>query len=761
VNFTVLFSRCPPIGFSSTAAFWVPLLVHLTKLGHTVRVLVGHLGERSTGDWYGLDWRSVSELSVDVLEKTDVFVVESRMGWKAANLAAGQRKPLVLLTLAPEFDLTLPRETLVLAPCAWVLNQSGWTGYQMVVWPGSLPANSGATCSRLFFPGPEDWWELATSEDRLCVAPGHPPIPSRPLRAPMISCEQLFTEGFLADTVCLGDPVRDAWAGVYAAEHGFRCLCPDHPLLRALLGEYSLYYTPGCSWPSWSTVPGRFSRKRPSVCDFLDAVEALLKKSDPGKKIWVLASEAHYLRHMAPVWKALPGENRGPVLVNTDRVGRFSGFGVPVYPVDGYPQLGRQTPVLVASGADLEACRRQRVPTILMEHGAGQTYAPGNNRGYAGGPGRETVVLYLAPGPHPANKHRQAWPTSRVAEVGCPWLDRWVGYTPQEHVNPVIVLTWHWDGRGVCPEASSGFWFFRAALPRLTERYTVLGHGHPRILEQIRPIYQELGIDVLETAEEVLEHGDLLVGDNTSLLFEFAATGRPVVVLNPPQYRKTVHHGLRFWEAAGVGIQCDSPMELVHAVERALQDPPEVREERKRALSLVYSRIDGGSSVQAAQEVLAILCELPEPTAPESRKMEDAMDKMVEVEVRKPFDAGPEKGVVQVGERFLVEESRALKLKERRLVYVLGAVEESQTTSEPAVVLEEMRPSPVLPEDFPSVLLPVEEPSYSSAEALPDVAEELRPAEQLWCTYPGCTRGPFKTARGLEIHMRVHTRNGA
>jgi UDP-N-acetylglucosamine:LPS N-acetylglucosamine transferase len=117
------------------------------------------------------------------------------------------------------------------------------------------------------------------------------------------------------------------------------------------------------------------------------------------------------------------------------------------------------------------------------------------------------------------------------------------------------------------------------------------------MIERLRPWYERKGIEVVSSFSEVLKRADLYACDNSSSLFEFAATGRPVMVLNPPFYRKTVHHGLRFWDAATVGISCDQPSEFNRTVTKALTD--QWRVEREAALDKVYSPRTGGAELAA------------------------------------------------------------------------------------------------------------------------------------------------------------------
>jgi hypothetical protein len=82
-------------------------------------------------------------------------------------------------------------------------------------------------------------------------------------------------------------------------------------------------------------------------------------------------------------------------------------------------------------------------------------------------------------------------------------------------------------------------------------------------------------------------------------MFEFAATGRPVVVLNAPPFRRNVEHGLRFWEAAGVGVNVERAAGLVDAVDAAVADAPQVRAAREAAVAVVYQPLRGGAALAA------------------------------------------------------------------------------------------------------------------------------------------------------------------
>lgn len=308
----------------------------------------------------------------------------------------------------------------------------------------------------------------------------------------------------------------------------------------------------------------------------------------------VLASEQHFADHLYPVWRALkqPGDFILTHELVSTKLRRWEGANASINDTS--------RPILVASYGDLKRARRQgRKRIARIEHGAGQSYSGVKlNGSYAGGRDCEDVSLMLAPNQYSVDLWRESYPSMQVEMVGCPKLDTIPVKDPTEPLT--VCVSFHWDGYLV-PETVSAFNHYRAVLPALSKAYNLIGHGHPRAHAILERRYRRLGIEFVTDFAEVCRRADLYVCDNSSSMYEFASTGRPVLTLNQPMYRKDVHHGLRFWEAIP-GMQVDSPGELIEAVGVALQDAPALRDAREQALNIVYAYRSG-----AAQRAAAVL----------------------------------------------------------------------------------------------------------------------------------------------------------
>lgn len=288
------------------------------------------------------------------------------------------------------------------------------------------------------------------------------------------------------------------------------------------------------------------------------------------EQLALIASRPQYLAHLEPVWAALPARYRGN---------------------------GHAGAALVSSASDLALAVRQGYQRLAyLEHGIGQPYGP--TAGYPGGAGRQHVSLFLSPNETAAAADRAtyapAWrePAPRIVVVGDPRLDT----LPAREPGPLrVAVSFHWECTAP-QEARSAYPYYRQALGKLSAAYPLLGHGHPRAQRALERVWRQLGVEFAPSFDEVLRRADVYVCDNSSTLYEFASTGRPVVVLNAPWYRREVEHGLRFWQAAGVGVQVNHPDELVAAVELALADPPERQVARAAALRLAYAHPSGAAA---------------------------------------------------------------------------------------------------------------------------------------------------------------------
>lgn len=343
----------------------------------------------------------------------------------------------------------------------------------------------------------------------------------------------------------------------------------------------------------------------------------------------VYCSQRNYWRHLAPVVAELRA--RGHDVECWSQSGDAE-WGPPlVIP----HQLHRIRPLLlVASYAD--GHRFTNRVLIYLEHGAGQTYEVGSNRlrlGFAGGGGLEHVWLFLSPSERVADRWRAAYPHALVETVGSPALDRYHARTiaseqdplapgdrPSAPARPVVAFTCHWYfGGDDLPEGMPALPRFLDAIGELDrEEFELIATAHPRVATRAARWWAALGIPFLLDPDEILDRADLLVADNTSLMYEAAAAGIPVLALNAPEYRRDVEHGLRFWSHVP-GLQCDEPEVLEGLIRAALRDEGSgLPALRARAVAYAYDVLDGQAATRAADAISALEGAPMPPTPPQA-----------------------------------------------------------------------------------------------------------------------------------------------
>jgi hypothetical protein len=318
-----------------------------------------------------------------------------------------------------------------------------------------------------------------------------------------------------------------------------------------------------------------------------------------------LCRERHFADHLIPTWNALPKRLRGTFYVHPNMLERVEAAGVEAVDVKQASAGGPLT--LVASYRDLKCARSLGRLVIYSEHGAGQSYmqsngAPIGSGSYIGAFDRAGVVGTLVPGRLAADRHSAVHPTIPAFPIGCPKLDVHHSAMRPVRKKPVVAISFHWHCT-VCAETRGAFRHYRAILPKLAQRFDLIGHGHPRALAQMQRYYQRAGIEVVEDFEKVIERADVYAIDNSSTMYEWASLDRPVVVLNAPWFRRKVEHGLRFWSHADVGPQVSAPSALPEGIELAIADPPEIAARRREIVRDVYAAVDGKAAQRAAAVV--------------------------------------------------------------------------------------------------------------------------------------------------------------
>jgi hypothetical protein len=323
-----------------------------------------------------------------------------------------------------------------------------------------------------------------------------------------------------------------------------------------------------------------------------------------------LANEPHFIFHLAPVYNKLHPDIKGRFYVPEELTqhAKFKNVEPTIYKnQETFKKQIRfdKSIVAAASWGDLKRIQESNRTAILFEHGTGQTYS-NRHASYAGGRGREKVRLFLCPNELVAQKNRQSYPGARIEVIGCPKMDEFYLKEPKPISNPpVIAVSFHWECN-VCPETKSGFPYFAEAVLKLAKKYKVLGHSHPRYWNVLGPWYKANGIERIWNFEEILNRADVYCIDNSSTLFEFASINRPVVVLNPPWYRRDVNHGLRFWEYSNIGVYCNDPGDLIKCVEKVLADPPTIQKRRHEINDILYPVRDGSAAQKAADAIAGL-----------------------------------------------------------------------------------------------------------------------------------------------------------
>ena len=322
-----------------------------------------------------------------------------------------------------------------------------------------------------------------------------------------------------------------------------------------------------------------------------------------------LATHSQYLDHLEPIYLAC---KIGHFLVSRELEGfcKVRQLNYQVWDEDDVRQLQGEGPIVVAGYGNLHRVRgRVNRPLVLIEHGSGQTY--GNlSPVFADGGERHGVHLALVPGPHPAAGYARATPWVKVVQMGLPrqeLLRQRSAVWPRE-TQPTVAFSFHWAPPGVptIPELAAGWIYWMPAIAKLRQQIPnlkILGHGHPTAWPILKKIWEGLGVETVDRLEEVMGRAHVYCVDNSSSAFEFASvTGRPILLLDHPDWRTPSTFGLRFGVPGSYFRHCKSDVDLPRDIQAALREgmQPEEVTQRGKGLDLIYQPRTGGDKIAAA-----------------------------------------------------------------------------------------------------------------------------------------------------------------
>jgi hypothetical protein len=342
------------------------------------------------------------------------------------------------------------------------------------------------------------------------------------------------------------------------------------------------------------------------------------------------ARRSNYIDHIAPVWFALDESIRGSFYVPALIANYAAQKGLDVSVLKP-PGINNQLdvappghgPLVTCAYGDLQVSERRNPnrPQIFMQHGVGLTFP---HNGYAGGAGMQReVALFLDPNQHTRDLVAKTFPHKPGYIVGTPKLDGVANsnWKVESGKKPVVCISFHWDGSSIAPEAGNALNHYRSILPELAacEDFTLIGHGHPRIMGTLAEMYyRRYGIEPVFDFEEVMRRADVYVNDCSSTMYEFLITGKPVVILNTPQFRRGVNLGLRFWEYTDIGPQVNGPEELLPAIISQITGWNEAyKPARERAVADLYPYLG-----QAAERAAGVIDEFVSTKRPRPAKIE-------------------------------------------------------------------------------------------------------------------------------------------
>ncbi len=175
-----------------------------------------------------------------------------------------------------------------------------------------------------------------------------------------------------------------------------------------------------------------------------------------------------------------------------------------------------------------------------------------------------------------------------------------------DHKKKTIIFTSTWDVAGL-----SALTRWIDHVDTLTDKYNILLTAHtwtdPKQLEKLRNINGAVYLDEIDVTKYLLI-SDVFVGDYNSMIGEFCALDKPLIIFKTPDSDRSIPAVKQL--LASIGIQVTDFDEIEAAIERCLANPDELSEARKKANQLMHYKLDGRAGQRAAEIIKKLFLDL-------------------------------------------------------------------------------------------------------------------------------------------------------
>jgi len=165
----------------------------------------------------------------------------------------------------------------------------------------------------------------------------------------------------------------------------------------------------------------------------------------------------------------------------------------------------------------------------------------------------------------------------------------------------IFTSTWNVDGLSALDK-----WISK--VDELAEKYNVLVTVHTwtekRKIEKLKATKNIFFLDKFDVTTYLMI-ADVFIGDYNSLIGEACGLDKPIITFRVPESKRSIIEITKMIESISIRI---SEFDEIHkAIEQCLNNPDELKSERKSANEIIFFALDGNAGKRAAEEIMKLL----------------------------------------------------------------------------------------------------------------------------------------------------------